>query len=142
LQIDYGYTSPPPIRRGEYQQLYNRPMGAEETPATAPGQVQPPSGQQPELLPAPPPSPRVEQSMLSPPGQAAPRGPVPPSGAAAASPGGASHDLGAMDLSGLAATRQPPPAEPGRLDMSGFAPLRPAASPAAIQDAAVQPAGY
>ncbi len=129
VNIDYGFTYPRPVSRGEYKQFSGQPMGAEETPATAPGQLQPPpANQKPELLPTPPssPGPSVEQSLLPAPGPAAPRDAAPPSGAAVvASPGNASRDLGAMDLSGLATTRQPTSAEPGRLDMSGFAPMRP-----------------
>ncbi len=123
VNIDYGYSYPRPLDRGEYQQFYNRPMGAEETPAVpSQGQPQPPK---PELLPAPPATPQPTPEPVQ-----------------AAAPTGASRDLAASDLSRLAATPQPAAAEPGRLDLSGFAPLQAVSPRASIKDAAVQPAGY
>ena len=34
VNIDYGFTYPRPVSRGEYKQFSGQPMGAEETPAT------------------------------------------------------------------------------------------------------------
>jgi len=85
----------------------------------------------PVAPPTAPSAPNLEPAQVPPPGQAAPR---------------KARDLAAADLSGLAGSGQSsPPASgclaPARLDLSGFAPQRPAAPATAIRDPALQPAG-
>jgi outer membrane protein TolC len=150
--IDYGFSYPRPVGKGPYQEFTGQPMSAEETPAAPPSQSPSPrpSGEQTNGLPEPSSNPSANPSAPGPeplpapmPGPAAPREAAKRDGTTAEiAPVQRSHDLGAMDLSGLAGKSPSPSVEPSRLDITGFAAPRPAVSSLSVRDAAVQPAGY
>ena len=139
-EIDYGFTYPRPVSKGPYQEITGQPMSAEEMPAPTPGVTTPPkpAGEPPEAVPLPPANPPApvaepEQAPLpsfAPPHEATQRDDTRADNTLPRR----SHDLGTMNVSGLAANGQPSTVEPSRLDTSGFAVRR--------ADTAVQPAGY
>ncbi len=123
--LDYGFrTWPKDFSCGPTRQLTGRVMGAEESPTDAPvsvpGKPGPqPSGNGPELLPAPEPLP----SGTAPPPPAKPRQPVNPDATAGAAPQGyRTHDLGSL--------------------LSALAPKVEQATPAPNPDPAVRQTGY
>jgi hypothetical protein len=148
--LDYGYSYPRPVSKGPYQEFTGEPMSAEERLARPASQdvprkrpVEKLETEKTEVVPLPPgnpPAPGTEAMQAPMPSPYTPS-PYTPSAiarrdgtSADAVPASHSRDMGAMDLSGLAGKSQAAPAEPSRLDMSGFA--------ARQADAAVQPAGY
>jgi outer membrane protein TolC len=138
-EIDYGYTYPRPISKGPYQQFTGQTMGAEETPAAVPGQTPlPQPSDKPQELPSPPANPPAPGEMTG-------------AGSTGARSTGFSRpafieplapDIPPERGTTSAQAAALPPAAAGRLDLSGFAVQRPAATPAPRRDAEVQPTGY